>query len=386
MLAVLMVSLGSIPCFALPQFAILSGIRCSSCHVSPSGGGLRNENGWYAMHDVGMIPREDIPWLYSEDGSNALFDETVLVGTDMRLQSTRSFYDADASRVYIPMQVSAYAAYRPIQNLTLEGTFNLAALRTRQGTPVRFAGQRVGLFSALLRINNNLPLVRVGLFRPGIGVRYDDHTTFPNSYVSGRTRMNYVGPDWGEWGSEITWEKYRWLTLQVGVFGTSGLSQVQLSDGLVSRSAISGTMPTITGKAVTWNRFADNTVNTYAGASILVNNDFSVVSGFLGVGLTDAMYVMADVTQTSKTDVLTSLMGMAEVGWQVSSSFIPYVRIEHGTTKQSALPSPSELTSGIIGAQFFPLPFVEIRPEYRMLDTYYDGISTRWNVQLHLFY
>lgn len=371
---------------ALPQFSLLSGTRCSSCHVSPGGGGLRTETGWYAMHDVGVVPREAIPALYPESQDNQVFDGAVTFGTDMRLQITRSFADSAASRLYIPMQIALYGSYRPIKELVVEGGINLAAFRVQNGSQVRFAGQRAGLFSVILSLSRDLPSIRVGLFRPSVGVRYDDHTSFPYSYATPRTRMNFTGPDWGEWGSELTWEKYKWLTLQAGVFGSSGLSQVRLSNGLQSVPALSGNNPTFTGRAVTWHTFADNTFNFYAGASLLANNDYRSLSGFIGGGVTDNVYLMADVTQTTKPGVLTSTMGMAELGWRFVTPVIAYVRYEHGVSNQAELASESVLTSAVFGAQIFPMPFVELRPEYRLFDTFYDGVSTRWNLQLHLFY
>jgi len=39
----------------------------------------------------------------------------------------------------------------------------------------------------------------------------------------------------------------------------------------------------------------------------------------------------------------------------------------------------------VLGAHVFVLPYVEIRPEYRIVDTD-DFRSTRYAFQLHLFY
>ena len=371
---------------ALPQFALLSGNRCSNCHVSPAGGGLRTEMGWYTMHDVGLIKREALPFLYPDDQSNTILDEQVIFGADARLQSTRSFYDSNASRVLIPMQLTVYGAYKPTRWLTVEGSFNAAALHTRSGTPVRFPGQRLGLASAMVSINRSIPTLRVGMIRPSFGIRYDDHTVFPFSYATPRARQNIISPDWGEWGSELTWEYLRWLTVQVGVYGAQGLAQTHISNGIDNVPTVKGNNPTVTGRIYTSHQFSDNAANMYAGASILTNNDFRMISAFAGAAVTDHVYLMADVVQTHKLNVLTSTMGMVEVGWSVDPSVIAYARYEHGTSDQSQMQTNATLTSGVFGAQVFVLPFMEIRPEYRIMDTFYSGINTRWNVQLHLFY
>ncbi len=375
-------------CFAsaLPQFSLLSGNRCSACHVVPQGGGIRNDLGWYAMQDVGIIERESIPFLYPEDQTNAYFNEKLLLGTDIRVQSTRSFTDSAAPRVYIPMQITLYGALRPWKGITLEGGFNLASLRTSDGNTIRYPGQRPGSVSVILQPSNELPSVRIGLFRPSVGIRYDDHTVYTFNYVEPLARRPYLAPDWGEWGSELTWERQKWLTVQLGIFGSQGLGQVQLSNGQSTQSAIGGNMPTITGRVVAWPRFFDDLVNTYVGGSVLVNNDFQMVNVFAGGGITDALYLMLEGTQTTKTNVQRSTMIMAELGYQIAPPLIAYVRVEHGATQQHLRPNDATLTGTIIGAQVFVMPFVEVRPEYRLQDTFRDGVATRWNVQLHLFY
>lgn len=338
------------------------------------------------MHDVGMASRESLDWLYSDEQTNTLADNTVLFGTDMRLQSTRSFIDSAASRVYIPMQVALYGAYQPAKWLIVEGSLNLASFVRRSGAQVRFPGQQPGTLSAMIKPDAQWPSIRLGLFRPAVGMRYDDHTVFPISYATPRARTNYLPPDWAEWGAEVTWESLKWLTIQGGVFDRSALGQVTLSDGLDYSRALTGYGPTLTGKVVLWNRFADNELATYVGGSILETGAATMVSGFLGIGYKDAMYCMAEVTQTDLPEVINSTMGLVELGWQVVSPMILYARYEHGQATQAALQGPSVLTSVILGAQLFPIPFVEIRPEYRMFDTFYDGVNTRWNVQLHVFY
>ena len=47
--------------YALPQFSLISGNRCSSCHINQQGGGGRNDLGWYSYRDIGAIePKEGL--------------------------------------------------------------------------------------------------------------------------------------------------------------------------------------------------------------------------------------------------------------------------------------------------------------------------------------
>lgn len=374
---------------ATPQIALLSGSRCSNCHVAASGGGQRTHLGWYTMHDVGLISRESplVSWLYSDYDDDQVLDGELLFGTDIRIQNTRSFASSEATRVTFPMQATVYGSFMPIDELSLDGQFNFAALRKAPNSDktVRFPGQRMGMLSLNLK-PEELPSVRVGFFRPNVGMRYDDHTTYPYSYVTNTARQNYYGPDWAEWGSQLTWEQEWWVSAYLGIFGSEGLSQIRLSDGQNVTSAITGDLPTITAKAVFWPGFFDETIETYAGGSILLNNDFNMTSVFLGAGWVDLVYVMIDYTQTTKKDVMQSRNLMTEVGLRVTDPILLYARYEIGSTKQQLVTETASLRHAVLGAQLFVMPFFEIRPEYRIFDSDLPGTTNRWNIQFHLFY
>lgn len=46
------------PTYALPEYATTTGEPCASCHISPSGGGLRSVRGqaWVGDGKPGMVP------------------------------------------------------------------------------------------------------------------------------------------------------------------------------------------------------------------------------------------------------------------------------------------------------------------------------------------
>ncbi|MCX6141520.1 MAG: hypothetical protein NTX15_11995 [Candidatus Kapabacteria bacterium] len=287
----------AIDAFAIPQFSVLTGNRCSSCHVSPSGGGLRTELGWYSWYDVCIVPNDlGITKWMSNDAPNQFFGGLLSLGMDLRVQTARSFSEG-SERKFFPMQASLYAALTPVKAVKIEGSFNLAALRTgpNSDTRVVYPGQRMGSVSAFFMPDVNLPMLRVGLMRPSIGSRYDDHTMASYSYTNATTRQTYLAPDWSEYGAEVTYEGLRWLTVQAGVFGSEGLSQMQLSNGTAAGSAISGNSPTVTGRAVYWDRFVDDAINTTLGASVLINNDFSIMSTFATVGWSDNASLMLEL-------------------------------------------------------------------------------------------
>ncbi|MBU3699475.1 MAG: hypothetical protein FGM33_05610 [Candidatus Kapabacteria bacterium] len=376
---------------AIPQFSALSGNRCTNCHIAPSGGGIRNDLGWYSWYDVGMIPRDSsfLSWMYELDKENTFFDGLLTLGMDARIQSTRSFSSADAKRSTFPMQASLYAAITPIKAVTIEGTFNLAALRTGPNSDQRivYPGQRMGSLSAIIAPSLSLPQLRIGLFRPSIGMRYDDHTMGAFGYATSARRQTLLAPDWSEYGAEITYEGLRWLTLQSGVFGSEGLSQVRISDGGSQNvSAIAGNQPTVTARAVVWPRAFDDMLNMWFGASVLRNNVFTLSSAFVGIGLSDHLSLMVDHTAMQLTDVISTKQTTAELLYQASTWAFPFVRLERYWTDQSQAQGTVLTDAAVLGAQIFVAPYVELRPEYRILDTFREGYASRWNLQLHIYY
>lgn len=377
---VVLIFVGTIPSIAIPQFSAYSGNRCSDCHVAPSGGGLRNDLGWYSWYDVGLVSREAgfLKWLYGSDTVNRFGEGTFLWGVDARLQSTRGFTPGSERRI-IPMQASIYAALTPTSAITIEGSLNLASFRA--GGLV-YPGQRLGHLSALFQPHNLWPMLRAGLFRPSVGMRYDDHTLSSYSYTTGSIRRTYLAPDWSEYGLEATYEGLSWLTAQAGIFGSEGLSQLRV-EGL---HVIDGSSPTLTGRVVFWPKFLTGKFNAWLGGSILNNGDFNIQSMFASLGWNDNLAVMFDHTATSKPNVVTSRNTSLQISWQALDAFHPFGRYE---VYESTLGTSSKLhhsNAAVLGAMIFALPQLELRPEYRIWDTRLDGTSNRWNLQLHFFY
>ncbi len=391
LITILFLGIASASVVAIPQFSAISGNRCSNCHVAPSGGGIRNDLGWYSWYDVGLISRDSsfLAPMYAIDKENTFFDGMLTLGMDARVQNTRSFTSPQATRSTFPMQASLYAALTPIKAVTLEGTFNLAALRqgASGGQRIVYPGQRMGSLSAIIAPSLSLPMLRVGLFRPSIGMRYDDHTMGSFGYATSTTRQTLVAPDWSEYGAEITYEGLRWLTLQTGVFGSEGLSQVRINDGGTQNvAAITGNQPTITARAVVWPRAFDDKLNMWLGGSVLSNNTLTLTSAFAGVGLSDHLSLLVDRTSMKLNNVIETENWTAELMYQATTWAFPYVRAERYWTDQVNAQGTVQTNAAILGAQIFLLPYVELRPEYRILDTWKEGYSSRWNFQLHIFY
>lgn len=379
--------------YGIPQFALLTGNRCSNCHVNKQGGGLRTELGWYAYSDVGLISRNNTlgNLVMGEGEANSMFDGAITIGMDFRLQFTRSFYNANASPVVFPMQTQPYVSYPITHWLTAEGSLNLAHLWVEYPTwgkdTILYPGTRAGHASFIIQPMDNGPELRVGYFRPSIGMRFDDHTMFTQSIITPTSRRPLFAPNYVEYGAEITYEGLDWLTLQAGFFDGRTLSQIMVSaDRITNVPIVADNSVSFTGRAVLWIPTEYAFSNGFLGASVLANDQTLIANAFAGFGITDYAALWVDYTRVSVTGISRINNISAELMYQAHDSFLPFIRVEQAQTTHRAIKQTSSVNSLIIGAKIFLVPFVALRPEYRILDTELPGYTSRWNFQVHVFY
>lgn len=115
---------------------------------------------------------------------------------------------------------------------------------------------------------------------------------------------------------------------------------------------------------------------------------------FAGMGWTDNISLMVEYTHSDKTGMRTTDNVSAEILYKVTEPILFYVRGERGRTLQYVAGGGiyNYMTQWVVGAQVFLLPYMEVRPEFRVVDTeqicrtsdqYKSG---RFALQLHLFY
>jgi hypothetical protein len=93
---------------AEPYFAVQTGLKCSGCHVNPTGGGMRNAFG--EVWGQTVLPAKHLdtgePWVgelgrYFAVGGNLRASATV---TDVPNQKSESQFETDEMRVYLEMR------------------------------------------------------------------------------------------------------------------------------------------------------------------------------------------------------------------------------------------------------------------------------------------
>ena len=336
----------------LPKFASRTGAKCQSCHVNPTGKGMRNEFGSsYGRDDITLPTFKELTD-YDEFSTN--LTSNISVGADVR---NLFFYNQrEKGSSFFQMQGDVYF------DLRLNKKFRVLVDK--------------GLYSGfeIMGIAKVLPLegyVKVGKFMPAYGTRTDDHTAFirggqfgggpyagmiPSGYPAG-LRFGERSEDTGiELGFSPSY-----FSFQLGVFnGTPGAGLS--GTGTTKQKAVS-----MRGEAA----FRVSDINLSVGGSLYNYPDPSgTITYYSGFG---SITVLQSLTLHSEVDILTkTLPGPDITGMMVWNELNYMVRPGIDLKLGFEFYDPdTELKNGsfsrvTIGAELFLLSGVEVRPLYRL--------------------
>ncbi len=386
--------------FTRPEYTLLTGNRCLNCHISPQGGGQRNGLGAYARNETSLITNKAVKSFFSDFNSlNTFADDKLLWGFDFRSQTARLGDPSDSERDFFLMQITPYLSYMPTEWLSFSGQYNLIYAfdwtKDNNEKTVRYPGQETWQASVLLTPDVKLPALKLGFFAPSIGTKYDDHTLFVRQIWTNRP-FTVLPPDNSELAAELDWSSLQWLQLTAGIYRANTLSQIKMlnSKGELIPLAEANTLSYLF-KAVFTPRFAQNFINTYIGGSYFANGDYSIISGFAGLGLTNYLSLLGEFTKFKKNNIIEAANYSIQAYYLLFDALGLTVRYEGATTDDYSQPDNENNTvytnyithSLVFGGSVFVLPNFEIRPEYRILDRkYYESYAAQWTVQLHLYY
>src|SRR6266849_5060306 len=104
--AVIAFLVSSLPASGLPRFALMTGAKCSSCHVNPTGGQMRNEFGVAFSADKAPLEAlKDSDFTFS-----GKLNDNISLGGDYRSQFIYDRQSATSS--FQAMTASIYGAVR----------------------------------------------------------------------------------------------------------------------------------------------------------------------------------------------------------------------------------------------------------------------------------
>lgn len=414
---------------ATPRQSLTAGTPCVGCHFSPNGGGGRTELGWGSMQKVGALSYKSIGLSALEDQESNQIAELASVGIDIRVQGARlgnpSTVDGQVNYPdlsWIPMQFQPYLAMNPIDGLTLYGSVMPGPDATSGDLTTQvYAGMSAFEWWGSYSLGATAPTIRVGQFQPTFGIRHDDHTLLLRGDALKR-RFPIIPPNFTELGAEMSYQPMRWLRMEFGGFSTRQLQEVfdsraadepiSLNDyALVSRVSFlpqftlggSGSEDGFGEDGFGDDGFGDDdfgspsepvlptVINTWFGASSYLSNQFHMINAFMGLGSNKGLSGVAELSFRDNPNVaqktFQQLNTMFGLNYAFKNWLVFNARVERGQTQRltESLDEVAVAWQYVAGLEFFPLPGVELRPEYRLIDTldYRFGQAT---LQVHLFY
>lgn len=379
---------------ALPRMSATAGSPCSTCHYNSDGGGLRSEIGWGTQWMTGAFDHEQtgLGFLYEQDTNQVL--DWLAVGGDMRIQMARlgeptaslndsgeQVVEAPTRRV-IPMQLQPYVALMPFDFLTVQGSYAIGPDIVRGelcSTP--YAGQTCWQAHASLDFDPNWPTLRLGRFRPSMGMRHDDHTMLTYLDAS-RSRGFLIPPNYAEYGAELNYQPRSWLKADAGVF----LSQ-QLADSVADEDLVDPLSPAYLGRLTYLPRFdigGSASFYGWLGASVYGSGQFRMDQAFLGLGWLDKASLQLELTHLDygSSQERRGINTSAMLSVPIRDWFVADARVEQALMVAD---DDARHQAAVLGLQFYPVPFVKLRPEYR-INRSDDWTMGQYTVQLHLFY
>ncbi|MEZ4432051.1 MAG: hypothetical protein R3F65_06515 [bacterium] len=400
------------PARAVPRFSITAGSPCTTCHVNPTGAGLRNAIGFESMDDVGLVE-------YGVTPHNALFDDLLTLGADVRIQAVRlgapeippgetEIVEPELS--VIPMQVQPYIGLNPHESLWIYASWTAGPNTFGEGKlcDTVYAGQSCFDAAIQWQPDPSVPMLRAGMIQPSIGIRRDDHTLYIRGDAADR-RAPLVPPNYADWGAEFSYQPVSWFRGEVGAVLAQNLDEA-LNTGanraadlwpaavstrvmFLPQLVFGGAEPAPASEDEFGDDFGDDfdaapapdpfVINTWIGASAQLSDEYRRIDAFAAAGIHQGVELHVEAAYVELGEDYTVFNQLLGASYAPRPWIALAARAEHAATTHEG--EESVAWQYVAGLEFFPLPFVEIRPEYRIVktDAYLFGQPT---VQLHLFY
>jgi hypothetical protein len=348
---------------ALPRFALSQKDKCADCHINPTGGIVRNENGFFfGKNVISMISPRDEDFKLSPKLS-----ESVLFGFDYRSQF---MYSEEMKRTdFMDMSGSVYLSAALAPNIDVVAKYDFV--------------QRIWEGYGVAKILPNESYIKAGSFVPYFGLRLDDHTAY--------TR----GGDYGLLFSKGIAQGliYNPLYVEAGVELGANLSENVLLTASVGKPKNHGTFsfdPTYTAR-LEFSPLIEKIQFTLGGSYASTKTNMvsqvlntSLYGGFAGIGY-KRFTLMAeyDVAKDFLEAGASSKALMIEAAYTLMVGLDAVVRYDKLETGLKT--GDTKFAHLILGVEFFPYSFVELRPQYR-INYAGDKKQGSFVLQFHFWY
>jgi len=357
--------------FSLPRFSSRMNLPCQSCHINPSGGGMRNTFGAnFGRDDISVKAWQEE---YALEDFSTKLNNFISYGADFRFLG---FYQSKtspdvSSSSFFPMQMDVY--------------FNLAVSKkiSLYVNPAFGPYGRLEMFAVakVLPLNGYLKL---GRFAPSHGLRYDDHTSFIRQATPFR---NYGGQ---QSGLELGFNPEPISMMGAVTNGMRGDLDGGLAKAVFGRIEGHGTLGTI-------NLMAG--VSSYNDAS--GGQNLNLLEGYGAVTISERLTVMGTVeriqgnsgTMSMNSDInqrnslnsrLKQFAVLVEADYVLVQGFDVKFMYDFFDPNTDVKSGTAQRYSG--GFEFMPIGGVEVRPMYRYTkDSILNRNTTDLQILFHIY-
>lgn len=345
---------------ALPRFSLNLGNKCSDCHYNPTGGIVRNLAGWnWGKNTLSMISTTDKDFLMSPK-----LNDNISIGMDYR---TQFLYSQEKNRTdFQQMTGSFYANLAIAKNINVLGKYD-------------FVNQIWEGYAVV----NILPIntyIKAGSFSPNFGIRIDDHTAYTRGGDFGLLFSN------GAYQGLIYNPYYTEAGVEIGAYGGNFLLvTASVGSNLISNRTLSKD-PTYTTRLELTPRFGNLGLSfggSYAAAKIPRATE--MYGGFFGVGYNEfSLLAEYDIANDIMGVDLKSNVLMVEAAYGIITGLDAVVRYDKLDPDTEV--SSDEVSHLIVGVEFQPFQFIEIRPQYRFVLENPSVKNDAFVLQFHFWY
>ncbi|MCU0365417.1 MAG: hypothetical protein MUE93_07095 [Ignavibacteriaceae bacterium] len=347
--------------FSLPRFAVRLGDKCIDCHYNPTGGIIRNEDGWNFGKNImsAISPREQDFTMTPKIGDNITF------GLDYR---TQFLYSSDTNRTRTDFQQMTGSIYTNVglaKNINLIGRYD-------------FINQIWEAYGVAHILPNN-GYIKAGSFVPNYGIRMDDHTAYTRGGDFGLLSRN---------GSQglIYSPFYTEAGVEAGIYISNwALFTASAGSNLLYNRTLSKD-PSYTTRLEFYPKIGRMGLlfgGSYAAVKIPHKADF--YGGFIGFGYNRfSLLAEFDLGNNVVSNGTKSNFAMAEAAYVVLmglEAVVRYDRLDPNTSVEK-----DELQHIIVGLEWFPYSFIEIRPQYRFMIEEPSIKNDAAVIQFHFWY
>lgn len=350
--------------YSLPRFSLKQGDRCMDCHVNPTGGMMRNEDGFFfGKNVISMISPRDKDFPVTNKIS-----ENIFLGFDYR---TQFLYSQEKNRAdFQDMSGSVYLNANFSDQINAVARYDFV--------------QSIWEAYAVAKIFPNKSYIKVGSFIPDYGVRIDDHTSY--------TR----GGDFGLLFSINTIQGliYNPFYTQTGMELGAYIYDIIFITASAGKNKFDNTLttdPSFTAKfqiAPTIGKFNIFLGSSYASVKtkytgVLLST--KLYGGFVGIGgkyfSIIGEYDLAEnyLSKQYKTSAL-----MIEASYQLMLGLEAVFRYDYFDPNLKIV--KDEHSHIVMGFEFFPYSFIELRPQYRINLENPNVSNNSFVLQFHLWY